>query len=357
VIWEAIAKDERTPAHAELGSLRAFIDAVERAGRLVRVQEPVHWRHELGRRARAGKSPLLFENIVDYPGQRVFTNGLRDVSLIGIALGLGSRWGRDELIAEARRRAAMPIAPRTVERGPVMENVIEGDAVELTRFPVPHWNEQDCDRYIGTWHINVTCDPETGARNVGLYRMQMLGPRRATVSTSPGSHLAQHVAKAERSGDPLAMAMAIGVGEATIMAAAAGCPSGVDEFALAGGFRGWALDLMRCRTVNLEVPADAEIVVEGFIHPNVRVQDGPYFDYTGTVNTNPNAFLFEATRVMHRDGAIFRGTSIGEPGAEDHQLLSILAEIKLLDFHGSSVKKSFQDMVLRERFRKWTQAS
>ena len=354
---EAIAKDEKPPARAELGSLRAFIHAVDCAGRLVRVREPVDWRCELGRRARASKSPLLFENIVDYPGQRVFTNGLRDVSLIGIALGLGTRWGREELIAEARHRAAMPIAPLMVERGPVMENVLEGDAVDLTRFPVPHWNEQDCDRYIGTWHINVTCDPETMARNVGLYRMQMLGPRRATVSTSPGSHLAQHVAKAERTGDPLAMAMAIGVGEATVMAAAAGCPSGVDEFALAGGFRGWALDLVRCGTVNLEVPADAEIVVEGFIHPNVRVQDGPYFDYTGTVNTNPNAFLFEATRIMHRDDAIFRGTSIGVPGAEDHQLLSILAEIKLLDFHGSSVKKSFQDMVLRERFRKWTQAS
>jgi 4-hydroxy-3-polyprenylbenzoate decarboxylase len=350
------AATDESPVRTEQGSLRGFIDLVERAGRLVRVQELVHWRHELGRMARAGKSPLLFENIVDYPGQRVFTNGLRDMSLIGLALGLGTRWGRDELIAEARHRAGMPIAPRIVERGPVMENVIEGDAVDLTRFPVPHWNEQDCDRYIGTWHINVTSDPETGARNVGLYRMQLLGPRRATVSTSPGSHLAQHVAKAERAGDPLAMAMAIGVGEATIMAAAAGCPLGVDEFAVAGGFRGWAVDLVRCRASGLEVPADAEIVVEGFIHPNVRVQDGPYFDYTGTVHTNPNAFLFEATRIMHRDGAIFRGTSIGVPGAEDHQLLSILAEIKLLDFHGSNVKKSFQDMVLRERFRKWTQA-
>ena len=351
------ATSVEVPARNEAGSLRAFIDAVERAGRLVRVEEPVHWRHELGRMARASKSPLLFENIVDYPGQRVFTNGLRDVSLIGIALGLGTRWGRDELINEARHRAALQIAPQIVEHGPVMENVMDGQAVDLTLFPVPHWNEQDCDRYIGTWHINVTCDAETGARNVGLYRMQILGPRRATVSTSPGSHLARHVAKAERTGDALAMAMAIGVGEATIMAAAAGCPLGVDEFAVAGGLRGWALDLVRCGAVDLEVPADAEIVVEGFIHPNVRVQDGPYFDYTGTVNTNPNAFLFEATRIMHRDGAIFRGTSIGVPGAEDHQLMSILAEIKLLDFHGSNVKKNFQDMVLRERFRRWTQAS
>jgi UbiD family decarboxylase len=350
------AMDEEPSVRTEAGSLRAFIHAIEGAGRLVRVLEPVHWRYELGRMARASKSSLLFENIVDYPGQRVFTNGLRDVSLIGIALGLGTRWGREQLIVEARHRAAMQMASQIVEHGPVMENVIEGDAVDLTRFPVPHWNEQDCDRYIGTWHINVTSDPETGARNVGLYRMQLLGARRATVSTSPGSHLAQHVAKAERVGDPLPMAMAIGVGEATIMAAAAGCPLGVDEFAVAGGFRGWALDLVRCGTVDLDVPADAEIVVEGFIHPNVRVQDGPYFDYTGTVNTNPNAFLFEATRVMHRDGAIFRGTSIGVPGAEDHQLLAILAEIKLLDFHGSNVKKSFQDMVLRERFRRWTQA-
>jgi 4-hydroxy-3-polyprenylbenzoate decarboxylase len=218
---------------------------------------------------------------------------------------------------------------------------------------VPQWNENDCDRYLGTWHINVTKDPETGVRNVGVYRMQLLGPNRATVSTVPESHLAQHVAKAEKAGCPLPMAVAIGVSEAVIMAAAAAYPYGMDEYDLAGGLQRNAVELIDCPSIKLEVPANSEIVIEGFIHPGVRVQDGPYFDYTGTTNTNPGAFLFEATRLMFRNNPIFRGTSIGVPGAEDHQLFAILAELRLLDFHRSGIKKHIQDGMLKQRLLRW----
>jgi 4-hydroxy-3-polyprenylbenzoate decarboxylase len=150
------------------------------------------------------------------------------------------------------------------------------------------------------------------------------------------------------------MAVAIGVSEAVIMSAAAAYPYGMDEYELAGGLLQKAVELIECQTVNLEVPANSEIVIEGLIHPGVRVQDGPYFDYTGTTNTNPAAFLFEATQIMFRNNPIFRGTSIGIPGAEDHQLLAILAELSLLDFHRSSVKKHIQDMVLKQRLLRWT---
>jgi UbiD family decarboxylase len=236
----------------------------------------------------------------------------------------------------------------------VLENILQGSAVNLLTLPVPQWNENDCGRYLGTWHINVTKDPETGQRNVGVYRMQLLGPNQATVSTAPESHLAQHVAKAEKAGRALPMAVAIGVSEAVIMSAAAAYPYGMDEYELAGGLLQKAVELIECQTVNLEVPANSEIVIEGLIHPGVRVQDGPYFDYTGTTNTNPAAFLFEATQIMFRNNPIFRGTSIGIPGAEDHQLLAILAELSLLDFHRSSVKKHIQDMVLKQRLLRWT---
>jgi UbiD family decarboxylase len=102
--------------------------------------------------------------------------------------------------------------------------------------------------------------------------------------------------------------------------------------------------------VDLQVPARSEIVIEGLIQPRVRVQDGPYFDYTGKPNTNPNAFLFEATRLMFRNNPIFRGTAIGLPGAEDHQLFAFLAELGLVDFHGSRVKQAIQQLLLKRRF-------
>ncbi len=346
-----VEQQEQSGEHA---SLRGFIEKITKVERLVRVEESTHWRFDIGRITRESKAPLLFENIAEYPGQRVFTNGLRDIGLIAQALGMEQGVSREELIPEVRRRAANPVNPKFVETGPVLENTVEGNRVNLLALPIPHWNENDCARYLGTWHLNVTKDPETGTRNVGVYRMQLLGRNQATVNTSPESHLALHVAKAESEGRAQPMAVAIGVGEAIIMAATAACPYGMDEYELAGGLQQRAVELLRCHGVNLEVPANAEIVIEGFIHPHVRVQDGPYFDYTGTTNTNPGAFLFEATRLMFRNDPIFRGTSIGVPGAEDHQIFAILAEIQLLNFHRSSVKKHIQDSVLKQRLLRWT---
>lgn len=330
--------------------LRQFIENISDVGRLIRVKEATDWKFEIGRITRERRSPLLFENIKGYPGHRVFTNGLCNVSATALALGLDPATTLKTLIRIARKRATEPFKPRYVDRGPVLENIVNADNLNLLTLPVPHWNNHDGGRYLGTWHINVTKDPETGIRNVGVYRMQLLGPRQATVSASPRSHLSQHFAKAEADGRPLSMAVAIGVSEPVIMAAAAAYPAGMDEYDLAGGLQQEAVDLLSCPTVDLEVPASSEIVLEGVIQPGVRVKDGPYFDYTGKSNTNPNAFLFEATRLMFRNNPIFRGTSIGLSGAEDHQLFSFLAGLGLVDFHGSHVKHAIQQPLLRHRF-------
>jgi len=336
-------------ASGQAGDLRHFIQVLADAGRLVRVREAIDWRFELGRMTRESPAALLFENIKNYPDQRVFTNGLRDTTSIALALGLepGTAW--KTLIAEAKKRIARPVKPRLIETGPVLENIVRASDINLLKLPVPQWSDHDGGRYIGTWHINATKDPETGSRNVGVYRMQLLGPKQATVSASPRSHLSRQVAKAEKDGQPLPVAVAIGVSEPVVMAAAAAYPDGMDEYDLAGALQQEAVQLIQCQTVNLEVPAHSEIVIEGWIQPGVRVQDGPYFDYTGRPNTNPNAFLFEATQLMFRSNPIFRGTSIGAPGAEDHQLFAFLAELDLVDFHGSPVKQAVQDLLLKQR--------
>jgi len=337
-------------------SLRDYLRVLAAADRLVRVGESISWRFEIGRTTRENRVPLLFERIEDYPGRSVFTNGLRNRELIALALGLEQGISSLDLINEFRQRSFNRSCPRVVDSGPLRENILPADRVNLLELPIPHWNECDIGRYLGTWHINVTKDPETAIRNVGIYRMQLLGSRHATVSTSARSDLARHIALAERTSQPLAMAVAIGVSEATIMAAAAGCPYGVDEYELAGGLEQAPLELIRCQTVDLEVPANSEIVIEGYIEPHIRVQDGPYFDYTGTTSTNPNAFLFEVTGMMFRNNFIFRGTSIGVAGAEDHQLFAILSELKLLDFHGSTVKRHIQDQILKQRLLRWIES-
>ena len=133
------------------------------------------------------------------------------------------------------------------------------------------------------------------------------------------------------------------------MAAGAAYPCGRDEYDLAGSLQNESVQLIKCRTVDIEVPADAEIVIEGLIKPGVRVQDGPFFDYAGKLNTNRNAFLFEATRLTYRNNPILRGTAVGVPGAEDHQMFSVLAGLNLADFHGSRRRQQIQNQFLKKR--------
>lgn len=329
--------------------LREFIRVLESTGRLSRITREVDWKFELGQITRENQVPLLFEYIKNYPGHRVFTNGFSSLTCIAAALGLHPDTNRKALISALKARVTRPIAPVVVADSSVFENVMRNDEVDFLRLPIPQWSEQEKGRYLGTWHINVTKDPETGIRNVGVYRMQVLGRKQATVSTSPSSHLAQQFAKAEKKGNPLAMAVAIGVPESVIMAAAAAYPAGCDEFELAGALQARALDLVQCQTVQLEAPAASEIVIEGQLMTGVRAQDGPYFDYTGRTDINPNAFLFEARQIMFRNAPIFRGAAIGVPGAEDHQLFSILSELHLADFHGWRIKQSIQNQLLRTR--------
>ncbi len=236
-----------------------------------------------------------------------------------------------------------------VAGGPVLENILQKSDIDFLEFPVPQWSREESGRYLGTWHINVTRDPESRVRNIGVYRMQVLNCNQATVSTSPRSHLSRHLAQAERQGRPLQMAVAIGVAEPLVMAAGASCPYGLDEYELAGSLSGEAVQLIKCRTVDLEVPANSEIVIEGFIHPNRRVKDGPYFDYAGKPNTNPAAYLFEATSLMFRNTPIFRGAAIGHAGAEDLQLFTLLSELGLLDFHGSRLRHAVQKNLIKLR--------
>lgn len=347
-----------SPPRCESGtSLRGFIEMLDTAGVLIRVRERVHWKLDIGRITRQCGFPLLFEAIEDYPGSYVFTNGFYDSRAIALSLGLGFDTTLSALVKEARARLHAPVPPEIVETRTLLNPYVDPGRVNLLSLPVPLWDKSEKGRYIGTWHINVSRDPETGERNLGVYRMQVVDAQRSTISVSKGSHLFEHIAKAEREGRPLPMAVAIGVPEAVMIAAAAAYPRGRDEYELAGALLQRPVELIRCETVDLEVPSESEILIEGLIQPHVRVVDGPFFDYSGKPNQNPDAFLFEATRLIHRRNPIFRGAAVGQPGAEDHQLFAFLAQLGLLDFHGSRARHTVQNFFVRQRcFRafQWT---
>jgi 4-hydroxy-3-polyprenylbenzoate decarboxylase len=330
-------------------AMRDFIKALDERGTLKRVREETNWKYEIGAITRETKSPLLFENIKDYPNRRLFANGLIDDCSIALAIGIEEKLVRFRDLVEAMRKSfANLIVPIFVEDSSVKQNRIT-QGIDLTVLPVPWWSDIDAGRYIGTWHLNISRDAETGVRNIGVYRMQIVAPNQTTVSVSPKSHLALQIKKAEKRDAALPMAVAIGVDERLVISAASAPAYGVDEYALAGGLARRPIELIRCTTQPLEVPADSEIVIEGFIKPNVHVQDGPFLDYAGIPSTNPHAHLFEATALLFRNEFIFRGTAVGRPGAEDHQLYSVLSRLGLADFHGSRLRHSMQTFLLRHR--------
>jgi UbiD family decarboxylase len=254
-----------------------------------------------------------------------------------------------------KERARRPIPPVMVADGAVEENVLLNNHVDLLQLPVPWWSKQDGGRYIGTWHLNITKERDSGARNTGIYRMQVIDERKTSISFSPKSHLARHLSKAEDKNEPLEMAVAIGVDETLIMAGAAALPYGSDEFNLAGGLAREPIKLLKCKTVDLEVPSSAEIVLEGRILPKVRIKEGPFLDYSGIPNSDERAAVFELTKVMFRNNPIFRGAAIGIPGSEDHLLFSLLSRVNYLDFHGSRLRQKIQNFLLAKGFFRQSQ--
>lgn len=327
---------------------RDFINELDKNGYLQRVTRKVHWKYEIGAIARKNKSkPLLFENIAEYPGERIFTGGLSRTKFIAMNTALSVNVKISELIRELKQRIIKPL--NSVVSDVADENIeLYTKDIDLFKIPVPWWNPVDGGRYIGTWHLNITKDPHTGAINAGVYRMQVLNKNQTTVSVSPHSHLSLHFKAAEKMGKDLQMAVTIGASESSVIAAAAALPYGTDEFSIAGAIRQKPLTLYRCRTVDIEVPS-AEYVLEGIVKSGIRVSDGPYLDYAGKPSINPSAFVFEVKCITKKKDAIFRGMSVGEPGAEDHQLFSLLSHLHLVDFHGSSVRQKIQNILLKYR--------
>lgn len=327
--------------------LREYIQLLSSNGLLTTINKCVDWRYEIGKISRGTKNrALLFKNIKDYSDYSLFTGGFADYKNVATLFGLPSATPKVLLLSELKSRIGTPIEPREVVSN---ENFIwsEGNVVNLFRLPVPWWHPLDGGRYVGTWHINVSKDPQTKKRNVGVYRMQIIDKKSATISVAANSHLALHIKKAEESGKNLQVAVGIGVDETVVLAAASGVSENVDEYTLAGAIGRAPVRLTKCKTVDLEMPLHTEIVLEGVICKGVRVQDGPFFDYTGKVSINKKAYCFEVNAIRTRVNPVFRGMSVGMAGAEDHLLFSMLSHLDLVNFHGSSLRQKLQNYFLK----------
>jgi 4-hydroxy-3-polyprenylbenzoate decarboxylase len=207
--------------------------------------------------------------------------------------------------------------PKTVRSGACKE-VIKKDGFSLFDFPILKCWPQDAGRFI-TWPLVITKNPETGKRNVGVYRMQVFDERTTAMHWQTQKHGAEHFRRA-RAANPdgrIYVAVAIGSDPATCLSGILPIPPDLDEFMFAGFLRREPVEIVACETVDLEVPANSEIVLEGYVNLNEMRTEGPFGDHTGFYSLEGEYPVFHVTCITHRRDPIYLTTIVGPPPQED----------------------------------------
>ena len=313
--------------------LREWIALLEREGELVRVSAEVDPHLEMtevvDRVVKAGGPALLFERPTgsDHP---LLVNQFGTERRMCLAFGVerlddvGAKLAdvlemqppsglADKLRGLKQLKSIADSLPSTVRKGACQEIVLTGDAVDLGALPVQTCWPLDAAPFI-TLPAVITRDPRTGQRNVGMYRMQVLGPR------STAMHWQLHKdgrADFGAANGRMEVAVALGLDPVTAYSASAPLPKHIDELMFAGFLRGEAVDVVKGVTVDLEVPASAEIVLEGYVEQGDLAEEGPFGDHTGFYTVAEPFPVFHVTAMTMRRGAIYPSIVVGKPPAED----------------------------------------
>ncbi|MBI4561928.1 MAG: menaquinone biosynthesis decarboxylase [Candidatus Rokubacteria bacterium] len=321
--------------------LRDFIALLERRGQLRRISVPVSRDLEIteitDRISMGPADPnvaLLFERVEGFETS-VLINAFGSARRMAWALGTEDL---NELSARVAKLLDLRLpgtffeklkklvdlfslakaGPRQVSSGPCQE-VVETRAPSLKALPIIECWPGDAGHYI-TLPLVFTRDPATGARNVGMYRLQVIDDRTLGMHWQTHKGSAEHHREAEHARQPMEVAIALGGDPATIYTGSAPLPPGIDEIVFAGWLRGAGVELVRCKTVDVQVPAHAEIVLEGYVDPAERRREGPFGDHTGYYSLARDYPVFHLTALTHRKSPIYPTIIVGRPPQEDYWL-------------------------------------
>ncbi len=332
--------------------LREFMSKLEASGKLRRVSEQVDKDWEIAAVARVAfqsfpdpvRTALLFENIKGYDTPVVLgvNGGSRSIYCMALECEPGDvqrKWSDSEL---------RPIPPVLVDKGPVQENVFKGEQADITRLPIPTWTVgEDPSPYITAGCV-VTKDPDSGIRNVGTYRVQIKEPRKLGLFINYLQGGREHVEKNNRAGRPTPVAIVMGTDPVIGLVSVSRVQSDMDEFAVAGRLRGEAVQLVRCQTVDLEVPATAEVVIEGIIRANELEDEGPFGEYTGYMGPAAMSYVVDITCITHRNKPIVQAFLSQMPPSESSCIRSIGRESTLLKHLKEDLRLPVRDLHLLE---------
>ena len=341
----------------QYNDLRDFIAQLEKMGELKRVATPVSPNLEMteicDRVLRQGGPAILFENPTGFEtpvlgnlfgtvrrvalgmGQHVATDAdaLRKLREIGQVLamlkepeppkGFKDAWEKLPLLKQV-----LTMSPKQVSSAPCQEIVIEGKDVDITRLPIQHCWPGDVAPLI-TWGLTVTRGPNKTRQNLGIYRQQVLGPNKLIMRwlAHRGGALDFRDHQLANPGQPFPVAVVLGCDPATILGAVTPVPDTLSEYQFAGLLRGKKTELVKCLGSTLQVPASAEIVLEGVLNPGETALEGPYGDHTGYYNEQALFPVFTIERMTMRKKPIYHSTYTGKPPDEPAMLGVALNEV------------------------------
>lgn len=316
-------------------SLRSWLRDLNGINQLSQIQCEVDSKLELGAITRvnlglAGPA-LLFDNITDYQdtiSTHFVTCGMSNKEQLCLLLNLDAKTSDKEIVRHMKDVYSKPILPVIQDTSPVKENILKGDDIDLFQFPAPIWQELDGGRYIDTFCGVITKDHNTGRENIGLYRGQQIDKNRIAKVMLPtqggGGHLTGYREHAEK----MPVAIAYGAHDVVPFCAGSPFPRHICEWDMMGAILGKPMELVKCETVDLVVPAGAEVVVEGYMNPDPASfeNEGPFGEYPGYYGGTPSPKpVLEVTCITHRNKPLMRGTLEGcRPGfpSEDSILCS-----------------------------------
>jgi 4-hydroxy-3-polyprenylbenzoate decarboxylase len=324
-------------AHRYYKDNRDFMKALEASGDLVTVAQEVDWDMEMGaivRRVCEKKGPSpYFKRIKDYPGFEGFGAPLATYRKLAISLGLPPEASIPEIarVYIERTEKGTPIAPRVVDRSqaPCKQHVFLGDEANLFDLPAPMVHGGDGGRYLATWHMVVAKDPDTGDVNWGMYRQMVFDEKTMVGPVLPFSDMGKffhnkHVPRNQ----PMPFATVIGMDPLSGIAACAPSPIPEDQFT--GMLMGEPVELVKCETNDLLVPAHAEIVIEGEVLPGVTLEEAPFGEYTG-YRTSPREprTVYRVKAITYRDRPILAISNMGVPTDEGQLLRSFSLSLEM----------------------------
>jgi 4-hydroxy-3-polyprenylbenzoate decarboxylase len=360
----------------EYKDLRQYLTKVDELGELKTIYG-IDWDREMGGiteilyREKAEKSPaLLFDKIKGYPeGYRCLYGMLNSPKRFALSLGLllPKEGGLMDLLKAYREKMKdmKLIPPRYVKDGPVLENVLEGDEIDLFMFPAPIHHELDGGRYIGTADAVITRDPEEGWVNCGTYRVQLVDKNTCLLYISQGKQGRIQRDKYLEKGKSCPVVVVAGIDPLLYIASRYQVPWGVSEFDYAGGLKEEPIDVLRGKYTDLPIPADAEIVLEGEVSPTEKMLEGPFGEwhgyYAGGRKEEP---VLKIKRVMFRTKPIltcaasqkpphahlFERCFIRSAGLWEGLEKAGCPEVKGVWVHGAGSGRTFNVVAIKQRY-------